>query len=299
MKKLFAMLLAVALLFSGFTAQTALAIEPATVDSPMTTFPYDSPEQETLEMIRQIVDTELSSTKPAVPDGKLTLDIIENWPSSWEEFVNYNIPMNFSYSNVESKEDQYCITLIKSINHKMTAPIYHDYEYVKSGMGGIKVQEVKLSRLIYKFHAIIELYNKTNEFDIVWQPKMLSEEIMQVDMESTNVEWLEHPAYAIGEVVQVKQGAKYWEASWNDGSGKYGIVTDSNPYFAEGSVLRVNGVSYLDDSWTDVLWSYCCPYTELNGDTTLLHLSRRRMLHLCSGTTDLGWFYAEDVAALY
>lgn len=298
MKKLFALLLAMALIVSCFTAQTVFAVKPATVDSPMTLFPYDSPEQETLEIIRQIADAELSSTKPAVPDGKLTLDIIENWSGSWKEFVNYSIPINLIYSDIENVEDQYCVTLIKGISHTMTIPIYHDYEYVKFGMGGLRVQEVELSRLLYKFRAIIELYNNTNEFDLVWQPKMLSEEIMQVDIESTNVEWGEHPAHTIGEAVQVKQGAKYWESSWNGGSGKYGIVTDGNPYFAEGAVLRVNGVSYLDDGWTNVLSSYYCPYNKLDEDATQIHFSRR-MLLLCSGTTDLGWFYAEDVARLY
>lgn len=298
MKKLFAMLLVMALLVSGFTTQTALAIEPVTVDSPMTIFPYNTPEQKSLEIIRQIVDAELISTKPAVPDGKLTLDIIENWSSSWKEFINYTIPMNFRYSNIESLEDQYCVMLIEGISHTMTAPIYHDNGYVKFGLGGLRVQEVELGRLLYKFNAIIALYNQTNELDLVWQPQMLSKVIMQVDIESTNVEWIEHPAHIIGEVVQVRQGAKYWESSWNDGSGKYEIVTNSSPYFAESSVLRVNGVSYLDDSCTNVLSSYYCPYGKLDEDTTRIDLSRR-MFHLCSSTTDLGWFYAEDVATLY
>lgn len=298
MKKLFAMLLVIALLVSVFTSQAVLAAEPTTADSPMTTFPYDSPEQETLEIILQIVDGELSSAKPAVPDGKLTLDIIENWSGSWKEFINYTIPTGFSYSSIESVEDQYCVMLIKGISHTMTAPIYHDGEYVKFGLGGLRVQEIELTRLLCKFHAIIELYNKTNEFDLVWQPKMLSKEIMQVDIESTNVEWIEHPAHTIGEAVQVKQGAKYWESSWNGGSGKYRTVSNSNPYFAEGSVLRVNGVAYLDDSWTNVLSSYYCSYSKLDENTTRIDLSRR-MLHLCSGTTDLGWFYAENVASLY
>lgn len=297
MKKLFAMLLVMALLVSGFTTQ-AFSVEPAAVESPMTLFPYDSPEQETLEIIRRITDAEANSSKPAIPDGKLTLDIIENWSGSWKEFVNYTVPLNLSYANIESVEDQYCVMLIKGINRKMVAPIYHDEEYVKLGLGGLRVQEVTLSRLLHKFRAIIELYNRTNEFDLVWEPKMLSEKIMQVDIESTNVEWTEHPALTIGQIVQVKKGAKYWESSWNDGSGKYGIVTDSNPYFAEGRVIRVNGVAYLDENWTNVLSSYYCPYSKLDGNTTQIDLSRR-MLHLCSGTTDLGWFYAEDVARMY
>ena len=282
------MLLVVSLLISGFTTQTALAVEPATVDSPLVLFPYNSSTQEIYKSILQIVDVETRVPKPAVPDGELTLDIIKNHSGSWEEFVNYTIPITFgfTYSNIECLEDRYCLMLIQDINHTMTASIYHDAEYVKLGLGG------------FKFQAIIELYNKTNELDLVWQPEMLSEKFMQVDVKSTNLDWLEHPALTIGEVVQVRQGAKYWESSWNDGSGKYGIVTDSNPYFAEDAVLRVNGVSYQDDSRTHILSSHYCPYSKLDEDTTQIDLSRR-MLHLCSDTIDLGWFYAEDVTRLY
>ena len=57
MKKLFAIVLGIILTITSFTIP-AVAVESATRNSPITIFPYDSSEQETLEIIRRIVDAE-------------------------------------------------------------------------------------------------------------------------------------------------------------------------------------------------------------------------------------------------
>lgn len=296
MKKLFAIVLGIALMLTSFTA-TAGAVEPATKSSPMTLFPYDSPEQETLEMIRRITDAEVNNE--AIPDGKLTLDVIENWSGSWEEFVNMTLPLEpINYAIIENVEDQYCVMLIRGINRKMSLPIYHDKEYVSLGLGGLRVKEVQLSRLLTKFHSIINLYNATNEFQLVWEPKMLSEEILQVDVNSTNVERVEHPAQFIGQKVQLRKGALYWESSWNDGSGKYGMATDGNSFIPEDYIVTVNGCSYLDENWTNVTESYYTPYNMLGTQGLSIQTSKRRLLHICTETADLGWVYAEDVTRI-
>lgn len=300
MKKLFAIVLGIALMLTSFTT-TAGTVEPATKSSPMTIFPYDSPEQETLEMIRCITDAEVNkSSDETIPDGKLTLELIENYSWSWEEFVNMTLPLEpINYAIIENVEDQYCVMLIRGINSKMDyLPIYHNKEYVNRGFGGLEVKEVQLSRLLTKFHSIINLYNATNEFQLVWEPKMLSEEILQVHVNSTNVEWLEHPAQFIGQKVQLRQGALYWESSWNDGSGKYGIANDCNSFIPEDYIVTVNGCSYLDENWTNVTESYYTPYNKLGTQGLSIQTSKRRLLHICTETEDLGWVYAEDVTGI-
>lgn len=296
MKKLFAIVLGIILTITSFTIP-AVAVESATRNSPITIFPYDSSEQETLEIIRRIVDAEANkSSDEVVPDGIITLELIENWSGSWKEFVNATLPIEpVNYAVIENMEDKYCVMLIRAINKKREASIYHNKEFVSCGLGGIQVKEVQLSRLLTKFYGIINLYNEAKEVQLVWEPKMLSEEIMQVDVKSTNLEWLENPARFIGQKVQLRKGAIYWESDWNGGSGKYGIATEGNSSIPEDYIVTVNGCSYMDENWTNTSEFQYVPYNKIGIKGSLIKSWERRLLHICTETIDLGWVYAEDV----
>lgn len=279
MKKLFAIVLGMALMFSSFTARA----EAISLDT------------QTQSTESQISLTDSIETKE-VEDGKLTLELLQQM-SSWEELVNTAIPISdSSYKHIENKEDFYTVMLINGINHKLSLPVYHSAEYISHGLGGIKLKEIDYDRLMQKYQTIIDIYNASDELQLVWNPKILNENYMQVDITSTNVIAMKHPATKVGQQVVLKQGATYWESAWNDGSGKYGIATDTNRYIPEDYIVTVNGFAYyLDESRTTIMESYYKPYDELGEQESDIKPWKFRMVHICTETTDLGWVYAEDV----
>lgn len=285
MKKLFAMVLVVimVMLLSSFNVR-AETIEPSKQPQKCDFTPSDI----------LIPETDEGEEK----DGKITLEFLKQM-SSWKELANTVLPI----ANIDRRklkgEDWYSVMLIESLNKApQTIPIYHDAEYVHLCIGGISLQEIDHDRLMRKYQAIIYIYNASNRLQLVLESKILNEYYMQVDVQSINLMDLEHPATAIGQHVVVKNGAKYWESSWNDGSGRYGIATDDNLYIPEDSIVTVNGVSYLDEVRTNVIESYYKPYSEVGDQKVQIETSKRRMLHICTETTDLGWVYAEDVVRI-
>lgn len=227
---------------------------------------------------------EAADTNPNL-DGKITLEFL-NQMSSWEELVNTALPIwENSYNNIENKEDFYCIMLIKSIDAPMMLPIYHNEEYIKVGFGGIKLKEIDEDRLFLKYQQIINIYNVSNELQLVLESKILSENNMQFYVYSTNVIECENLATEVGQLVKLKAGTNYWESCYNNGSGNHNVIS-------EDCVVTVNGVAYMDENWTNVVESYYKPYDELVEQEIVI--SKRRMLHVCTESTDLGWVYAED-----
>lgn len=279
MKKLFAIALVMDFMLSGITAR-AETVSPDTQ-------PQSSEPQSSL--------TDFVETKEA-EDGKITLELLQRI-TSWKELTNTAFSISDSNCNdTTNKEDFYCIMLITSINKRSTAPVYHDEEYISQSIGGIRLKEIDYNRLMQKYQKIIDIYNTSNNLQLVWKTKLLNEEIIQVDIKSTNISDREQPVTQVGQKAILKNGAIYWESAQNDGSGKHEVATDTNHYIPEDYVVTVNGYAYYSDkSRTTISESYYTPYGELGGKECDIKGSEFRMVHICTETTDLGWVYAEDV----
>ncbi len=230
----------------------------------------------------------VTATENQVQDGKITMEFLAQL-SSWEELKNTVLPMAETYQN---KEDFYCVMLIRSLDKPMVSPIYHDAEYIKIGFGGIKLNEIDYNRLMNKYQTIIDIYNASKEIQVGLETR-ISESILQVYVSSDNVFYMENTPTKIGQKVFLKPGTTYWESCYNDGSGRQGVVTDN-----DNSIVRVNGVAYLDENWT-VVGSYYKPYNELGETEVDINTSERRMLHICTEKSELGWIFAENAIGLY
>ena len=230
----------------------------------------------------------IASETQEMEDGKITLEFL-NQLSSWEELKNTVLPMAETYQN---KEDFYCVMLIRSLDKPMVSPIYHD-EYIRIGFGGIKLNEIDYNRLMNKYQTIIDIYNASKEIQVGLETRILSESILQVYVSSDNVFYMENTPTKIGQKVFLKPGTTYWESCYNDGSGRQGVVTDN-----DNSIVRVNGVAYLDENLT-VVGSYYKPYNELGETEVDINTSERRMLHICTEKSELGWIFAENAIGLY
>lgn len=270
MKKLLAIALGTVIMFSSLTARVC-AISPDTLQA------------ETIKV-------------EEAENGRLTMEFLEQM-SSWEELVNTVLPISDIIRNdTENEEDIYCLMLIEGINKKLTAHIYHNEEYVSLGLGGINLEEIDYCRFLRKCQEIIDIYNAYNDLELVWEPQILNEKYMQIDVKSTTAIDMSNPATQMGQKVVIKHDSIYWESAWHDGNGKYGIAADTNGYIPENSIVTVNGVAYYsDESRADIVGIYYKPYDELGEQGVDIVSWKIRMLHVCTETTDLGWVYPEDV----
>jgi len=97
----------------------------------------------------------------------------------------------------------------------------------------------------------------------------------------------------------VEENATYWESSEKGGSGKHNNVTAENPYISEDRVITINGISYLDEDGK-ILFSTYVEYKDMQGAQApkILEMpegTTKRMYHICTGETDLGWIDIDQV----
>lgn len=267
MKKLFAFTLTLSILLSSFTVRA----EDTTLNTE--NVPTES---ETSVNVQETEIVEDNST--------LTIDVIEEL--FWEELVNKS-------QSITSEEDKYVSWLINGIDNTQTIPAYHDTCYVKYGIGGIALEKVDYDRLMQKFQRVIDLYNYYHDLQLEITPKILNELYMQVDVNSTNLEYLENPVTCVGQLAHLELrssiGVVYWESSQNFGSGKHGMATINNAYIPNDLVVTVNGVAYLDDYGNIISSSY--------GTTQEIEIWKKRMIHISANGIDLGWVYPTNLTS--
>lgn len=282
MKKLFAVILCMVLIFSLVTTCAMPATSNAQPVSSTTTSTVSSQSDE--EKNNEDKDDE---DKNEV----LSLEYLSK-VSSWEDLTSTNLTVVNSHSK---PEDTYVKMFIRDISQKKKMPIYHDIEYVSECVAGIRLDEINYDQLMQKFQTVINLYNKSNELQLTFEPHILNEILMEVNVSSTNIAFLKASPTRIGTLVLIRDGAKYWESSHNDGSGKYGVATSENHYIPKDFVVMINGFAYFDESKTNVVEHFYTPYNEIEGNGEKIKLNEPRMLHICTEAADLGWVYAEDV----
>lgn len=224
----------------------------------------------------------VQETEMVEDNSTLTIDVIQEL--SWEELMN-------SSQSITSQEDKYLSWLINGINKTQTIPAYHDTRYIKYGIGGIALEKVDYDRLMQKFQRVIDLYNDHHDLQLEITPKILNELYLQVNVDSTNLDYLENPVTSVGQLAYLESrsstGAVYWESSQNFGSGKYGMATINNAYIPNDLIVTVNGVAYLDDNGNVLSSSY--------GTTQEIETIEKRMLHISANGMDLGWVYPTNL----
>lgn len=278
-KNLFAIVLGLILALSSFSVRAVENIAPGTTQTPEL---QSSPSEDAAE---------------TVDNNQLTIEVMQEM--SWEELVNAASLIKVNYNETDRLEDYYTTWLISELTERMTVSIYHDMECISKNLG-FSIGNIDYNHLIQKYQCIIDVYNAYNNLQLVWETTISNGNFMQIDIWSTNVDELNHPATYVGQKVRLKEGATYWESSQNDGSGRCGIATVDNAFIPEDFVVTVNGFAYFDESRTEVLKSYYRPYSSLEGQENAVKIIyyNRRMLHICTETIDLGWVYAEDVFAI-
>ena len=279
MRKLFAIVLSVVMMFSVFNVSVkAVNLEETAPVS--TTEPTG-------------VNAEI--TQEELEDGKITIKVIEKM-CSWDELVNMVIPTKPVYAEIENKEDLYVVMLVDGITKQQEM---ENNEYFDLVIGGIKRQMIDLNRLMQKFQDIIDIFNQYHEIQLVLEYTILNETYMQVNVKSTNVKEVVIPSFPhIGKFVILKDGATYWESSKNFGSGNFGVATDNNRHIPENYTVMVNGFAYFDESKINIVDFYYKPYNEVEVMEIKVKYIEQLMLHICTETSDLGWVYAGDVVCI-
>ena len=215
---------------------------------------------------------------------------------SWDEVQDL---LDFFKGVDVSNEDQVTMIFMDTLNEPNTISVYHDEPYIKMSYGGTTLDSINLERLKNKFDVLCSIYNNSqDELTVEYTIQNYSENILSMDIYSTNLEYLDNPATKIGQKVYLKPDTYYYESAKNDGSGKYGIANSGNQYIPEDMMVYVNGVAYLDDSRTNIIESEYIPYENLADSNISIEPHERRMVHICTPNVDLGWVYAECVHTL-
>lgn len=220
---------------------------------------------------------------------KLSLYTIFDY-EDFDDLLSYATELDSSSLSVI---DRYTRDMIIGISQKKTAPLYHRIHFVSAK---VSVNHKLIDSLDwdYRFRAIIQLYNRSKNEDLRWRGKQLEDGTFQYCFDSVEYCQLQSQASEIGQTVRIIPGTKYFESAWFDGSGKTGIVTESNPYIPEDFSVIVNGVAYLDTNRnyvTEVIYDVS---GNLSG--TPIKIGLPRLVHVCTKDgTNLGWVYPEYI----
>lgn len=233
---------------------------------------------------------ETAETQETVIEDKLSLYTLY-------EYANYDDLLDYAHQ-LEADElsliDQYTRDMIIGISSKTRATLYHNLEFVSIKIA-VDHAAIDSMEWDYRFRWIIQIYNKSRNEDLLWRAKGLENGNMQYIFESANCCRLQCPATKLGQKVKIISGSKYYESAWNDGTGKSGIATNSNPFIPKDFEVTVNGVAYYDsierNHVTNVVFD--------DEKATQIDLTRPRMVHVRTENGDLGWFYPESLTIFW
>ena len=279
MKKMFAILLTLVLVFS-VSATARVEATPAATTEPLAITAT------AVEGTTQATDTTGTAEHQETPDGTLTIENIKQ--STWEELLK-------KIQNITSFEDKYVQCLVEALKEPQTIPIYHDTEYESYCMAGLRLDDIDTNRMIQKCQAVVDLYNASHSLQLEMTYKFYPTS-MSFDIKSTNLKDIENPVMEIGQFAVVKEGTVYWETSQDFGSGKHNTVTPSNIYVPQDRIVTVNAVSYLSEDG-NINSSFYRTFDQLQqqNPNVQIEIWQKRMVHICTDKTDLGWVYPENL----
>ena len=221
------------------------------------------------------VRTEVEA-KEEKDESYFTVELIEN--SSWDDLEQEE------HNNRNTKEDVLVLHLISGISHQKQISAYPDFYYVSYGIGGIQDEEVNTDRLFYKFELIIELYNQTHDVQLTMEKLNYPNHSKGVMIQSEKPDYIKYMVHLTGSLAHVKPDTKYWESAQNFGAGKNGKISDA-------MTVKVNGVAYLNE-YGEIIHNF------YGNNPHRIKTMAPRMLHICTGDTDLGWVYPTQLTSI-
>lgn len=215
-------------------------------------------------------------------DGKITIDFLKSI-QSWKELASQVVPISDdAYEHINNYEDLYCLQLIQEISKPMTAPLYHNADFIELHLDYIELKYVDFSRLITKYDLIINLYNKDNELYLKWGIISHSKDYARLDVYSTNLEYLDNPVTQIGQTATIQVNSNYWSDCQNYGSGK------KNTVFPLDNQVIVKGVAYLDEKGNVVSRNF-----EENAE---IHYGEEHMIYVSfTDGSESGWVFPTNL----
>ncbi len=227
-------------------------------------------------------------------DGLITIEYIKSL--SWEEISN-NYEKLFN-----NGDDLYLRNIVKYIGRE-------EFDFRKENLvshnGQVYLKNTDYKTMCEKIQIIVDAYNISNEIQIAVYTRLYDDEPghMEINILSSNC-----PATYVGEEVEIKWGAIFYESSKNWGSGNwnttfcidyesYGFGTPS--FIPEDYIVVINGVSYLDENG-NIVSSYYEPYDSIKTNNIKIPIDRSKpyMLHTCTSQRDLGWGAPETVKSI-
>ena len=227
-------------------------------------------------------------------DGLITIEYIKSL--SWEEISN-NYEKLFN-----NGDDLYLRNIVKYIGRE-------EFDFRKENLvshnGQVYLKNTDYKTMCEKIQIIVDAYNISNEIQIAVYTRLYDDEPghMEINILSSNC-----PATYVGEEVEIKWGAIFYESSKGFGSGEWnttftidckghGFATPS--FIPEDYIVLINGVSYLDEDG-NIISSYYKSYDEIKANNIKIPIdtSKAYMLHICTNKRDLGWGVPEIVKSI-
>lgn len=282
MKKIIAMFLASAVLvFLGVTFQTTASAEYAF---------------ERNDVASKIAKIQYNTLKNIEKKYELvTIEYIESL--SWEKIRSH-------YKEIfNNGDDLYIQKVITYINRDENFDSKkQDLVYVN---GQVYLEDTDYDTMCKKIQAVVDSYNVANEIKIKLYTRAYDNEPghMQVIILSSN-----YPATYVGQTVEIKWGAIFYEKSKNFGEGNWnttfcidyeGYGFGIPEFIPEDYTVIINGISYLDDNG-NIISRYYKTFEEIKVQNIRIPIDTGKcyMLHVCTSKGDLGWLVPEAVKAI-
>lgn len=300
MKKAIAIFLIVGLLlsfgaFEGTKQSASVALEQ--MDIKTVSSNGDEGHQEAAVSIVNKASQDLDGSLKNIEreNGLVTIEYLENL--SWEDIRD-------NYTNLFiNSDDLYLYHVIMNIDRDDSFDIKNGYILSRNGM--VYLEKTTYDVICQKLQIIIDKYNVANDIQIKLYTKQYTDDPghMNITLLSSN-----YPATYVGQTVQLKRGALFYESSKHFGSGNYsttfyidcvGYGFEQFSYIPNDYMVLVNGISYLDDDGNIISATYMT-FDEIMAQNMHISIdfSKTYMLHICTSQTDLGWLVPEDVKSV-
>ena len=197
---------------------------------------------------------------------------------TWDELVS--IAPNAS---TNTEDDQ---LVVHAVNMLLDPQSNNQTLYYHFGMAVSDISDQTKQKAIC-VALLFDAANSQDQLDVIpWET-----EAGNLFFTSLNTKLLTNYVQVIGQYGMVAPDSLYWESSKNYGSLNHGTISQDNPYLLSSHLVKVDGVSYLDEEGEIESFSF---EEGLEIDT-----SKSPMVHIISAKGfDLGWISYDKVMRL-
>lgn len=221
-------------------------------------------------------DNDISISNTSTDKSTFTIERLTNL--SWEELVS-----EVTNATLQTQDDAlvvYAVNFLLTPQMNDQTPYYHFGMYINDISDQIKVKSIYVALLF-------DAENTQDNLDVIpWETESGS-----IFFTSFNSGLLTNYVQYIGQYAMVTPGEDYWESSENYGSLRHGTISQTNPYLLSSHLVRVDGVSYLDEEGRIESFSF--------EEGVEIDTSKSPMVHIVSPKGfDLGWISYDKVMKL-